>query len=73
MEVISYRVYTLEFVLCSEVCLSFSTHEPQLIAEDSPVVIGIRDVESVKEFQSKLQHARRIVVVGNGGIATEMV
>ena len=45
----------------------------QLIAEGHPHVVGIRDVESVREFQSRLQHARRIMVVGNGGIATEMV
>ncbi|XP_065913309.1 pyridine nucleotide-disulfide oxidoreductase domain-containing protein 1-like [Dysidea avara] len=37
------------------------------------VVIGIRDTESVKDFQSRLSTARRILVVGNGGIATELV
>ena len=28
---------------------------------------------SLKDFQRKLKHARRLVVVGNGGIATELV
>jgi len=36
-------------------------------------VVGIRDNESVRDFQGRLSGARRIVIVGNGGIATEMV
>lgn len=47
--------------------------KPKLIGEDHPAVLGIRDMESIEEFQKKLQKARRIVVVGNGGIATELV
>ena len=35
-------------------------------------VIGIRDVESVVAFQRKLASARRICVVGNGGISLEL-
>ncbi|KAL5466979.1 hypothetical protein EMCRGX_G031144 [Ephydatia muelleri] len=46
---------------------------PKLIAKDNPRVIGIRDTESVQEFQRKLSDSRRIVVVGNGGIAVELV
>ncbi|GAV05195.1 hypothetical protein RvY_15363 [Ramazzottius varieornatus] len=46
--------------------------KPKLIANDHPSVIGIRDTESVKEFISKLGDARRVMIVGNGGIATEM-
>lgn len=46
---------------------------PKLIAEENPFVLGIRDTESVKEFQTRIKDARRIVVVGNGGIATELV
>jgi hypothetical protein len=45
----------------------------QIIAKDNPYVLGIRDTESVEEFQKKIVHARRVVVVGNGGIATEIV
>uniref|UniRef100_A0A6V7IUH5 Pyridine nucleotide-disulfide oxidoreductase domain-containing protein 1 n=1 Tax=Bracon brevicornis TaxID=1563983 RepID=A0A6V7IUH5_9HYME len=45
---------------------------PRLIA-NSPFVIGIRDTESVDEFSRRIQRARRILVVGNGGIATEIV
>lgn len=40
---------------------------------DNLFVIGIRDTESVRDFQSRLQNCRRMVVVGNGGIATELV
>lgn len=36
-------------------------------------MLGIRDTETVKEFQNRLKHARRLIVVGNGGIATELV
>lgn len=46
---------------------------PKIIAENNPYVIGIRDTESVTNFLEKLKGARRIAVVGNGGIATEIV
>lgn len=46
---------------------------PKVIAKDNTHVVGIRDTESVKEFQKRLSHARRIIVIGNGGIATELV
>lgn len=46
---------------------------PKVIAAENPYVIGIRDTESVQEFQKRLRKARRIFVVGNGGIATELV
>lgn len=47
--------------------------KPKLIAENHPNVLGIRDTQSVQEFQKQLACAKRIVVVGNGGIATELV
>lgn len=46
---------------------------PKLIAENNKFVIGIRDTESVIEFSQRIQHVKKIVVVGNGGIATELV
>lgn len=33
----------------------------------------IRDTETAKDFQSILSNSKRIVIVGNGGIATELV
>ena len=46
---------------------------PKLISPENPNVLGIRDTESVKQFQEKLKNARRVAVIGNGGIATELV
>lgn len=46
---------------------------PKLVSHDNPYVIGIRDTESVSHFQEKLSGARRVIIVGNGGIATELV
>uniref|UniRef100_UPI00398F74DB pyridine nucleotide-disulfide oxidoreductase domain-containing protein 1 n=1 Tax=Pristiophorus japonicus TaxID=55135 RepID=UPI00398F74DB len=46
---------------------------PKLIVKGNPYVLGIRDTDSAKEFQSRLARAKRITVVGNGGIALELV
>ncbi|XP_066561715.1 pyridine nucleotide-disulfide oxidoreductase domain-containing protein 1 isoform X1 [Amia ocellicauda] len=46
---------------------------PKLIARDNPNVLGIRDTDSAQEFQKRLCSAQRIAVVGNGGIALELV
>lgn len=48
---------------------------PKLIdqAKGNPNVIGIRDTESVQEFQKRVKNATRLAVVGNGGIASELV
>ncbi|XP_019631402.1 PREDICTED: pyridine nucleotide-disulfide oxidoreductase domain-containing protein 1-like [Branchiostoma belcheri] len=47
--------------------------QPKLITKDNLHVIGIRDTETVQHFQQKLSNARRVVIVGNGGIALELV
>lgn len=46
---------------------------PKVVVPDNDFVIGIRDTDSAIKLQRKLQSARRIVVIGNGGIATEVV
>ena len=46
---------------------------PNLIAEENEHVLGLRDLQSVKYFQNRLATARRVVIVGNGGIALELV
>lgn len=46
---------------------------PKLIAQNNPHVIGIRDVESVENLSKRIQSAEKIIVVGNGGIATELI
>ncbi|XP_071485399.1 pyridine nucleotide-disulfide oxidoreductase domain-containing protein 1-like [Diadema antillarum] len=56
----------------AKVCLC-TGGRPKKIAEDNPYILGIRDTESVQTFQEHLEGAKRIVVVGNGGIATELV
>lgn len=55
-----------------QLCLC-SGGRPKVISKDNRFVLGIRDTQSVKEFQQHLHDARRILVVGNGGIATELV
>lgn len=47
--------------------------KPKLIAENNDFIVGIRDTESVLQFSQKLKNAKRIIIVGNGGIATEIV
>ena len=46
---------------------------PKVISTSSPYVIGIRDTQSVVHFQEKLKNSTRVMVVGNGGIATEIL
>ncbi|VVD03454.1 unnamed protein product [Leptidea sinapis] len=48
---------------------------PRLIADARKCkrILGIRDTESVEEFKEKLSNGRRMVIVGNGGIASEIV
>ena len=38
----------------------------------SEPVLGLRDTQSARHFSSKLASARRVPIVGNGGIATEL-
>lgn len=48
---------------------------PKLIpqADNYSEIMGIRDTDSVDTLVSKLSKAKRIAVVGNGGIATELI
>ncbi|XP_018318893.1 pyridine nucleotide-disulfide oxidoreductase domain-containing protein 1 [Agrilus planipennis] len=36
-------------------------------------IVGIRDTDSVETFTKKLQIAKKVVIVGNGGIASEVI
>ncbi|XP_040823564.1 pyridine nucleotide-disulfide oxidoreductase domain-containing protein 1 isoform X2 [Ochotona curzoniae] len=47
--------------------------KPKLICEGNPYVLGIRDTDSAREFQKQLTKAKRIMIIGNGGIALELV
>ncbi|XP_028810897.1 pyridine nucleotide-disulfide oxidoreductase domain-containing protein 1 isoform X2 [Denticeps clupeoides] len=46
---------------------------PRLLIQDNPHVLGIRDTDSAQDFQKRLSKAKRVLVVGNGGIALELV
>jgi len=39
---------------------------------NNPNVIRIRDLETINELRQRLSKARRILIIGNGGIATEL-
>jgi NAD(P)H-nitrite reductase large subunit len=46
---------------------------PKLINSDvGDFVLGIRDTESVSEFQKQIKNGNKFVLVGNGGIASEI-
>lgn len=36
-------------------------------------VIGIRDTDSVKDFQKKIKNSKKFALIGNGGIASEII
>ncbi|XP_028391789.1 pyridine nucleotide-disulfide oxidoreductase domain-containing protein 1-like [Dendronephthya gigantea] len=46
---------------------------PNLIVKENEHVLGLRDLQSVEDFQNRLSTARRVVIVGNGGISLELV
>ncbi|KAL1490475.1 hypothetical protein ABEB36_013163 [Hypothenemus hampei] len=59
----------------SYLCLCMGA-EPKLIPQYKQFpdrILGIRDTDSVEAFLNKLKNCRKLVVVGNGGIASEIV
>ncbi|KAJ8945460.1 hypothetical protein NQ314_009212 [Rhamnusium bicolor] len=49
--------------------------EPKLIpqANEFPQILGIRDTDSVENFLKKIKDCKQLLIVGNGGIASELV
>lgn len=45
---------------------------PRLIEQNKPLILGIRDTDSVLELQKRLETSKSVVLVGNGGIASEL-
>lgn len=45
----------------------------QINESNRKYILGIRDTESVCDFEKRIQNNRKIVIVGNGGIASELV
>ena len=46
---------------------------PKLVQFDSQYVIGLRDTDSAVHLKEKLAKSNKICIVGNGGIATELI
>ena len=42
-------------------------------AVDHPRCLVLRDQDSIESLKKRLEHSRRILLVGNGGIALELV
>lgn len=57
--------------------LAMGAHPTPLIPHSnlppSPYILSIRDTESVSTLSERLKHSRRMMIVGNGGIALELV
>uniref|UniRef100_A0A8C5PEH2 Pyridine nucleotide-disulphide oxidoreductase domain 1 n=1 Tax=Leptobrachium leishanense TaxID=445787 RepID=A0A8C5PEH2_9ANUR len=56
----------------SKLCLCTGA-KPRVIVTGNPYVLGIRDTDSAQDFQRRLCDTRRVLIVGNGGIAMELV
>lgn len=67
VQTVDGRVFSYE-----KLCIC-SGGRPKLLTQGNPYVLGIRDTDSAQEFQKRLSKAKRIIVVGNGGIALELV
>ena len=46
---------------------------PKLVNFDSSYIIGLRDTDSAVDLKQKLAQSKRVCVLGNGGIATELI
>ena len=46
---------------------------PNVIGNNNPFVLSLRDTDNAKDLQKKLSVAKKIIVIGNGGIALELV
>ena len=46
---------------------------PKLVEFESKNIIGLRDTDSAVELKQKLSHSKRVCIIGNGGIATELI
>lgn len=66
-------VYTLNNRAVKYQKLCFCTGASPKLLNDKDYVIGLRDTHSVEYFQSLLGSANRVLIVGNGGIATDLV
>lgn len=63
---------TSQIIKYEKLCICTGA-SPKVISPNNEFVICIRDTDSAELLQNKLKSAKRVVVVGNGGIATEIV
>lgn len=54
-------------------CICTGACPKRLCAADSDLVISLRDTDSVKALSSKLENCESVLIVGNGGIALDLV
>lgn len=69
----THIVYTLNHYEIKYKKLCLCTGAVPKLMDSKDYVIGLRDTHSVEYFQSILGEANRILIVGNGGIATDLV
>ncbi|XP_014214317.1 pyridine nucleotide-disulfide oxidoreductase domain-containing protein 1 [Copidosoma floridanum] len=61
-----------QVIIYKKLCICTGAR-PKLIQDNNSRVIGLRDTESAENLTIKLKNAKKVVIVGNGGIATELV
>lgn len=73
-ESLTIKIASGSIIKYKYLCLCMGAR-PKLIpqAENNPYVFGIRDTDSVENFIKKLNNSKKIAIVGNGGIASELV
>lgn len=54
-------------------CVCTGSCPKRLCAADSDLVISLRDTDSVKKLSTRLENCRNVLIVGNGGIALDLV
>jgi len=65
------HVTTGEQVPYTRLCVCTGAR-PKLVHK-SPNVIGIRDTETIENLRKRLATAKRVLIVGNGGVALELI
>jgi pyridine nucleotide-disulfide oxidoreductase domain-containing protein 1 len=58
-------------ILYDELCVCTGV-QPNLVATN-PCIIGLRDTHSASELATRLKSAKKVAVLGNGGIALELI
>jgi pyridine nucleotide-disulfide oxidoreductase domain-containing protein 1 len=78
LESINYDKKTLylsnkEIISFNVVCICTGSQPKTLFTTNHSNILTIRDIQSVQEITERLKTARKVCVIGNGGIAMELV